>query len=247
MTRPPVGSTGTLAELQVEAGDVVEFDHPTQGKMAHTIDRMEGLVYISRSSDEALGNSCPWTLISRANPDQPALQIEAGKYYRTRDGRKVGPMVEETPRWSEWPWDIKNGQGDLRRILWKDDGTADETQGADLIAEWQDDQPAHIITHEGRTYDLTALETPFGLLLENARPVAEALQAWPYGVCVYGGNGWWDVSPEWDKRQAYRAVPAPTETRIVCYRGEYCKAKECGTCIKRPDGSIDWASWEDAE
>ena len=44
-----------------------------------------------------------------------------------------------------------------------------------------------------------------------------------------------------------RAIPAPTENRVQCYRGEYGKAKEHGTCIKNPDGSLDWPSWEDAE
>ena len=53
----------------------------------------------------------------------------------------------------------------------------------------------------------------------------------------------------WDKADAAiaRAIPAPTETRVQCYRGEYYKPKEHGTCIKNPDGSLDWPSWEDAE
>ena len=197
MTRPPVGITGALEELQVEAG--------------------EG--------------------------DQP-LQIEAGKYYRTRDGRKVGPMVFDSDTITEYVWDDKatsrsydsSGRqyGDSLQSDW------------DLIAEWRDDQPAHIITHEGREYDLTTLETPFGLLPE---PVQEALQAWPHGVYWYHGARVWQKHsrPEWSQTQTYRATPAPTETRVQCYRGEYYKRKEHGTCIKRPDGSIDWASWEDAE
>ena len=175
MNRPPVGSTGTLEELQVEAGDVYQhfdgsrYEARWNGGELYNFDLLSGCWGVSVFESEQ-----EYTLISRANPDQPA----------------------------------------------------------------------HIITHEGRTYDLTALETPFGLLPE---PVQEALNAWPHGVRVYGGNGWWDVSPEWDKRQAYRAIPAPTETRVQCYRGSYAKAKEHGTCIKKPDGSLDWASWEDAE
>ena len=114
-----------------------------------------------------------------------------------------------------------------------------------LISRANPDQPAHIITHEGRTFDLTALETPFGLLPE---PVQVALDAWPHGVESFNQHGLWcNVSPLWNPSIAYRAKPAPTETRVQCYRGEYYKAKEHGTCIKRPDGSIDWASWEDAE
>ena len=60
------------------------------------------------------------------------LQIEAGKYYRTRDGRKVGPMVEfVSGRYREcdgdgrW-WD-KYGVGHMY------------AKGDDLIAEWVDE------------------------------------------------------------------------------------------------------------
>ena len=119
---------------------------------------------------------------------------------------------------------------------------------AELQVEGGVDQPAHIITHEGRTFDLTALETPFGLLPE---PVQVALIAWPHGVEMMTYK---EQMVEYDpiylkgKRGAvWRAKPAPTEARVQCYRGEYYKRKEHGTCIKNPDGSIDWASWEDAE
>jgi len=106
------------------------------------------------------------------------------------------------------------------------------------------DQPAHIITHEKRTYDLTALETPFGLLPE---PVQVALDAWPHGRQRYASQSWADDNDGMFSAVTYRAIPAPTETRVQCYRGEYYKAKEHGTCIKRHDGSIDRQSWRDAE
>jgi len=102
----------------------------------------------------------------------------------------------------------------------------------------------HIVTHAGRTYDLTALETPFGLLPE---PVQAALKAWPHGLVHYCGSQGWQSLPHYTRIRAprvYRAIPAPAETRVQCYRGEYGKAKEHGTCIKRADGSLDWASWE---
>ena len=258
MTRPPVGSTGTLAELQVEPGDVVQCI--TNNKRfrgvgdVFTIDARGYAVSakidaFTPKRDHDYGRT--YRLISRANPGQPALQIKAGKYYRTRDGRKVGPMERDEVDGKDWR------KKDDSAHLWHDDGSRwlDDFD-SDLIAEWQDDQPAHIITHEGREYDLTALETPFGLLPE---PVREALRAWPHGFEIYnsdetGSRGAWANAPctIWDWHTV-RAKPAPTETRIVCYRGgrgvnyEYGKAKEHGTCIKRPDGSLDWASWEDAE
>ena len=110
------------------------------------------------------------------------------------------------------------------------------------------DRPAHIITHDGLTYDLTALEAPFGLLPE---PVQEALIAWPHGAEMMTHKGQmveYDPIHMKGKRGAvWRAIPAPTENRVQCYRGEYYKRKEHGTCVKNPDGSIDWQSWRDAE
>jgi len=115
---------------------------------------------------------------------------------------------------------------------------------AELQVEAGIDQPAHIITHEGRQYDLTALETPFGLLPE---PVQVALDAWPHGRQRYASQSWADDNDGMFSAVTYRAIPAPKETRVQCYRGEYYKAKDHGTCIKRPDGSIDWSSWREAE
>ena len=61
------------------------------------------------------------------------MQIEAGKYYRTRDGRKVGPMAQ-----SEWPECARiEGQGGL----WNWDGSPhfpfnEDLDSPHLIAEW---------------------------------------------------------------------------------------------------------------
>lgn len=61
------------------------------------------------------------------------LTIEAGKFYRTRDGRKVGPMYRETP----------NGQyldqsESITTYGWHNNGTYIHgvTGALDLIAEW---------------------------------------------------------------------------------------------------------------
>lgn len=64
------------------------------------------------------------------------MQIEAGKYYRTRDGRKVGPM-------KVWP----SGDGEWESLetftdgLWKDDGSPlysdkEYVDSPTLVAEW---------------------------------------------------------------------------------------------------------------
>ena len=173
MTRPPEGSTGTLAELQVAPGDVVRVLGGREWEIVGIDENGEYL--INDPPARHLSRTLLFTLISRANPDQPA----------------------------------------------------------------------HIITHEGRTYDLTALETPFGLLPE---PVKEALKAWPHGVEHWRSDHWTSGhSLSFAGSFAYRGKPAPAETRVQCYRGEYGKPKEHGTCIKNPDGSINWASWEGDE
>lgn len=191
------------------------------------------------------------------------LQIEAGKYYRTRDGRKVGPMVCVIG--PDYGFDTDDRQeGGFR---WYNDGrtcSAHKTP-RDIIAEWRDDHatadaasaansatvstPAHIITHEGRIYDLTALETPFGLL---PPPVQRALREWPHGLEIYncdatGKRGaWFDMPVKvWDWHTV-RAKPAPDEVRVTCRRYGLPSnfPFETGTCIVGPDGKPDWTTWE---
>ncbi|UKK94956.1 ribosomal protein L7/L12 [Brucella pseudogrignonensis] len=75
----------------------------------------------------------PWKSIELA-----PLKIEAGKYYRTRDGRKVGPMEA----WCFGGWHSDRAEHPLNGGVWLDDGTA-KYAGAkdspDLIAEWIDE------------------------------------------------------------------------------------------------------------
>lgn len=78
-----------------------------------------------------------------AAPDKPAtLKIEAGRFYKTRDGRKVGPMV----RWSysvEHPWEQQGGSSVFTKggDIWRDDGTS-EYDVPPLVAEWIDEPVA---------------------------------------------------------------------------------------------------------
>lgn len=67
--------------------------------------------------------------------------IEAGKFYRTRDGRKVGP-VEPTMRYDhQYPFSVSHDfDSDFLGKAWRPDGTFDpkvgKTHPADLVAEW---------------------------------------------------------------------------------------------------------------
>lgn len=78
------------------------------------------------------------------------MKIEEGKYYRTRDGRKVGPVIEgqkpyKDGRHAHWPFRFE--------IFWyKSDGFScpGEAQlhndNDDLISEWQDEIPSPVRT-----------------------------------------------------------------------------------------------------
>lgn len=127
------------------------------------------------------------------------LKIEAGKYYRTRDGKKVGPMGER------WPAHFKSGRWGVYGVSrqWNDEGRMwSEYGGAtdgDLVAEWRDGP------------DLTAIKTPFGLLDREAQ---EALKAHGGPYEMWAGDGWsHHPSPAWDGWYAYRVKPAPPKLR----------------------------------
>lgn len=64
---------------------------------------------------------------------EPAgVKIEAGKFYKTRDGRKVGPMEN----WVQGQYREKVGDG----RYWSEDGKGEGcASGADLVAEWRDE------------------------------------------------------------------------------------------------------------
>lgn len=88
------------------------------------------------------------------------LTIEAGKYYRTRDGRKVGPMK----KWHLGGW-ATNNNCPFKGGLWGDDGTAWFKGMKDspvLIAEWVDEPQT----------EPTLIKTPsIVALIDNGQPM----------------------------------------------------------------------------
>ena len=130
------------------------------------------------------------------------MKIEAGRYYRTRDGQKVGP-IEHSRESGTFVWREK------RKTCgrWNDDGLDGFDTGPvnpeDLIAEWRDEP------------DLTAITTPYGLLDRKTR---EALKAHggPYEFCNNVTDWeWTDVVPPslWRNGNVYRVKPAPPKPR----------------------------------
>lgn len=62
------------------------------------------------------------------------MKLEVGKFYRTRDSRKAGPMVKGPGSQREWLKDPKSC------ACYFMDGTISPLfMGSDLIAEWQDE------------------------------------------------------------------------------------------------------------
>jgi len=61
------------------------------------------------------------------------MQLKAGEYYKTRDGRKVGPMVRE--EYDPLPWTAGDARG------WDANGkryAAANCPGDDLVAVWSE-------------------------------------------------------------------------------------------------------------
>lgn len=67
------------------------------------------------------------------------MKLEVGKYYRTRDGRKAGPIEENA--WQDGDYKFSGMMG-LAEITFDEDGfyiDEDHEYDFDLIAEWVDE------------------------------------------------------------------------------------------------------------
>lgn len=139
------------------------------------------------------------------------MKIEVGKYYRTRDGQKVGPMkIHNEAKFHIWIERYGDGRS------WKPDGTSDHC--ATLISEWSE------------PIDLTAITTPFGLL-DAATQQALRDHGGPYEI--YTREGWVAPGgrPAWTGVSVYRVKPKPAMTVEVLYweRGNFGTRDRCPT------------------
>ena len=82
------------------------------------------------------------------------MKLEVGKYYKTRDGRKVGPMVETSLHDYRFTTDRENWYL-VNGIHAFDDGNIDVN--ADIIAEWTDTPAPVTLSHE--TIDHIAIDS----------------------------------------------------------------------------------------
>lgn len=70
------------------------------------------------------------------------MQIEAGKFYRARDGQKVGPM-RSTKENYPWAGPLTNEENRADCAGFNDDGSCPHISQYDLIAEWTDEPVGH--------------------------------------------------------------------------------------------------------
>lgn len=145
------------------------------------------------------------------------VKLEEGKYYRARDGRKVGPLVMR-PSYS-----LCGAEGwgySLDSYWYTDKDYSGRTQrfqesNEDLVAEWV----------EETTMDIYSLEKPFGWLYEATK---EALKDHYYDggkLEIYTADGWvtrskgdgWSVG--WYKALIHRAVKKPEVVEVTVHVG----------------------------
>lgn len=155
------------------------------------------------------------------------MNIEEGKYYRTRDGRKVGPMVwgARNP-YSKYGW----SENPSMSPRWADDGTdCFGVGGWNIAEEWSEDTPAtrspisvtdtdkNGVKHYLSDYPYTISAEIGGLYKEPklwcymtpeekgalllAHHEGKVIEGWLYG------DKWKVLSPEWDQHNAYRIKP----------------------------------------
>lgn len=99
---------------------------------------------------EMRGNS-PVVIAGNSGADEhafelisPILTIQAGKFYKTRDGRKVGPM-KRASGCPNWPWAATNYHDYCRDDGSTYDGVKRELQN-DLVAEWEEPAAVAVAT-----------------------------------------------------------------------------------------------------
>ena len=133
------------------------------------------------------------------------MKLKEGKYYRTADGKKVGPVrIKETwlpTKWALWS-DGKNAY-EVVGLL------AEDALSTEIISEWVD----HYHVFDRSDFrpkiwrDMTSEEKGALLLAEHEGKVIEF---WFFGE-------WFEIEPTWIDEYAYRVRPEPKRKTVKFY------------------------------
>lgn len=146
------------------------------------------------------------------------LTITAGGYYKTRDGRKVGPVVVAQGQSGYWSWKLASGTHYYRNDGFSCPGWADGHRHADdLIAEWVDEpaaQPATIANDNAAPAKFKVGDRVFAKFAEISGNgtiirVDDHDVTMPYLVDIDGKTSIWCYAEDVTGQQA------PTPTAIV--------------------------------
>lgn len=131
------------------------------------------------------------------------MKIEVGKYYKTRDGRKAGPIEH----WAKHPTFNICGYVDKARLIWAEDGKYGYYGSVlDLVEEWKEEPKLW--------KDMTDEEKGALLLADHQGKYIE----------YYTGDRNWasSVFPKWADHVAYRVKPEPV-VKQACHAIVYNK------------------------
>lgn len=188
--------------------------HLTKSEILETIDTIE--------TPHGFPLSCVREWVEAQPDDAPApFKVKVGGFYKSRDGRKIGPMVGKKFKWVQWLDSFSYNE-------WRNDGTHrkdDMSAADDLVAEWVDDAPkATPATWADMTADQRAaipqatlddptnpLQIPWGAWSEAARKDVVWADHCGERVQVMAKSGWERCTPAFAKGSAYRIPPAPPE------------------------------------
>lgn len=164
------------------------------------------------------------------------MKIEEGKYYKTRNGRKAGPIeLIDSFKWGNQPLRYKGViDGDKEnRQTWYEYGRFFEDREAplDLVEEWNSDP---------KLWRDMSDEEKGALLLANHR--GETIQASPAVGPTAGPVSWRTVGcPVWDDDSYYRVKPerAPVAVCADLYDSMSDFITEIAMCAKTSEHARD--------
>lgn len=137
------------------------------------------------------------------------ITLQEGKFYKTRDGRKFGPLEKYGRSGPDYPWTVGDGE-----FIYRANGTSYGGPPRDLVAEWVDEPcPAQETVEGPREFSTMFVYDDPERVLSNAPPDIKAEIADEAKRIVSGA-----------RRAAY-GKPERNFERIAGFWTAYAKAK----------------------